>query len=392
MDEKQPLGPSQSWRHENGMRWDVIVIGAGPAGAMAAIVSARQGLSTLLVDRSSFPRDKVCGGCLNGAALTELSAVGLGDLAKRLGGSRLEHFRLAATGAEANLELPIGVCVSRMEFDMALIQEAIASGVEFLPLSFATDAGLAPNGRRVHLHGAKKSALAEASWVIAADGLSGGYSKSLTEIGVHQPGDSYIGLANVSLLGAEYEAGIIHMATSSIGYAGLVNQKGSHLHIAAAISTRQLKKYHSPGAAIAQILESNHWPVPHGLTSSRFKGTPRLRTRRYPVTAARVFLVGDAAGYIEPFTGEGIAWALGGGRAAALRLPAAISHFQNKKENLNWDLAYRELIVSRQRWCRLSTHLLRHPTWTRIGVRLLALAPKLASPMIAAINRPWEEH
>ena len=62
-------------------RWDLIVIGAGPAGAMAARQAALGGARVLLVDRASFPRRKVCGCCLNGAALGVLTDVGLGTLA-----------------------------------------------------------------------------------------------------------------------------------------------------------------------------------------------------------------------------------------------------------------------------------------------------------------------
>jgi flavin-dependent dehydrogenase len=391
MDENRPLGPSLPWTRINAGRWDVIVVGAGPAGAMAAIVSARQGLRTLLVDRGSFPRDKVCGGCLNGAALGELAAVGLGDLPSSLKGPRLRRFRLGVMGAEVRLDLPAGISVSRTQFDAALVREAMAAGAEFLPETLAADAGLLRDGRRVSLRRKDKSGLAEARWIVAADGLAGGYSGSLPELSVQQAGETYIGLAAETLIDTGYEAGTIHMACDAAGYAGLVSHEDGRLHIAAAASTRWLKTCRSPGAAVARILESNRWPVPRELASSRFQGTPRLRTRRRPVAAARVFLVGDAAGYVEPFTGEGMAWALGGGRAAALRLPAAIAGTEPGKEALDWDQTYRELIGSRQRWCRWSTDLLRRPAWTRMGVRLLAMAPGLANPMIRAINRPWED-
>ncbi|HEY7428386.1 MAG TPA: FAD-dependent oxidoreductase, partial [Gemmataceae bacterium] len=59
--------------------WDVVVVGAGPAGAMAAHELARRGCAVLLVDRAAFPRWKVCGCCLNGHALVTLQAAGLGQ-------------------------------------------------------------------------------------------------------------------------------------------------------------------------------------------------------------------------------------------------------------------------------------------------------------------------
>ena len=388
MDEDCSLAPSLAWDQVDGSRWDVIVVGAGPAGSMAAIVSAGQGLRTLLVDRSTFPRDKVCGGCLNGAALAELSSVGLGDLPARLNGAPLTRFHLGAMGAEARVVLPVGVWISRIQFDAALVREAMAAGAAFLPGTLATDAGLGRDGRRVNLRHKDKTVLAEARWIVAADGLAGGYSGSLAELNVHQSGETYIGLAADTVMDAEYDTGIIHMACHAAGYAGLVCHEDGRLHIAAAISARWLKTCRTPGAAVARILEANDWPVPEALASIRFHGTPRLRTSRRPVAAARVFLVGDAAGYVEPFTGEGIAWALQGGHAAALRLPAAIAGSEYGKETSDWNRTYRELIGSRQRWCRLTTDLLRRPAWTRMGVRLLGVAPRLANPMLRAINQP----
>src|SRR5437667_10341215 len=71
--------------------WDALIIGAGPAGSLAARELARRGVATLLVDRARFPRDKVCGSCLGASGLTELAAVGLGDLPRRLNAPRLEQ-------------------------------------------------------------------------------------------------------------------------------------------------------------------------------------------------------------------------------------------------------------------------------------------------------------
>src|SRR5207244_156620 len=65
--------------------WDVIVVGAGPAGSLAALQLARRSLAVLLVDQAIFPRWKVCGSCLNLRALSTLAAVGLEDMPLSLG-------------------------------------------------------------------------------------------------------------------------------------------------------------------------------------------------------------------------------------------------------------------------------------------------------------------
>ncbi len=67
-------------RHLGSRIWDVVVVGAGPAGTMAAREAARLGCSVLLVDKASWPRPKVCGCCLNETALSVLEEVDLTDL------------------------------------------------------------------------------------------------------------------------------------------------------------------------------------------------------------------------------------------------------------------------------------------------------------------------
>ena len=71
-----------------GEHWDAFVAGAGPAGTTVARLLAARGLSVLLVDRATFPRDKVCGCCLNGVAVDALERTGLGGLLGDLGAHR----------------------------------------------------------------------------------------------------------------------------------------------------------------------------------------------------------------------------------------------------------------------------------------------------------------
>src|SRR4051812_31019629 len=103
-----------------GRVWDVLVVGAGPAGAMAAYQLACNGLTVLIVDKNSPPRSKVCGCCMNGAALAALRVAGLGDLPRSLGAQRLREVHLHVNKHSASLPLPVGVALSREAFDAAL--------------------------------------------------------------------------------------------------------------------------------------------------------------------------------------------------------------------------------------------------------------------------------
>lgn len=102
-----------------GRIWDVIVIGAGPAGAVTARQLALQGLQTLLVERQTWPRNKVCGGCLNGHALSVLRAIGLERTLNDSRAAPLTRLIMHAQKKSAEVNLPGGVAVNRLEFDSA---------------------------------------------------------------------------------------------------------------------------------------------------------------------------------------------------------------------------------------------------------------------------------
>ena len=132
-------------------RWDAVMIGAGPAGAMAAIELARGGASVLLVEKQGFPLEKVCGGCLNGHALGVLRSAGLEAIVREAGGTPLSSFRVGVRGRSFSLALPVGMAVPRSRFDEALVGAAVAAGVQFLPRTEARVESLAAGGATVRL-------------------------------------------------------------------------------------------------------------------------------------------------------------------------------------------------------------------------------------------------
>jgi flavin-dependent dehydrogenase len=315
------------------------VIGAGPAGAVTARELARRGLVVRLVDKATFPRAKVCGCCLNRAALGALEKVGLGHVPAACGAVSLRDVRIGAGRYSARVELPGGVALSREAFDAALVREAVAVGVEFSP---STPMKLA-------------DALVSAR-VVAEDAP------------------------------AFFTPGTIHMATGRGGYVGLVRLEDGRLDIAAALDPALVKSAGGVGHAADGILKSVGWPA--DFAELPWKGTLALTRTPRAISGDRWFAVGDAAGYVEPFTGEGMAWAV----ASAAALAPIAARGVNWDDTLirEWERTHARVVGRRQRVCRVVAKALRHPVVTGVAVRTLAALPFLSRPVVALLNRPHE--
>jgi flavin-dependent dehydrogenase len=176
------------------------------------------------------------------------------------------------------------------------------------------------------------------------------------------------------------------MALGEGGYAGLVRVEDGSLNLAAAVEPGALKRAGSPAAVVGRIVRDAGL-ANLDLSAAAWQGTlPLTRQTARPV-GHRIFVLGDAAGYVEPFTGEGIAWALAGGMGVANLAVQGLKGWTRHVERA-WLATYDELVRNRQFWCRAFAAILRRPWLARTAVELASAWPTLCHPIVERLNRP----
>lgn len=364
--------------------WDVAVIGAGPAGAIAARSLAAFGLRVALIDKAAFPRFKVCGCCLNADALAALKAAGLGSDVAALGGEPVGRMTVAGEGRRASLRLARGLAVSRSALDGALVAAAVERGVCLYERTTALGAEPTDAGYRVALQANRARTALTARAVLAAEGLGGGLLRALPGFRTRIAAGARIGVATV-LPGtmSDYPPGTIHMACGRAGYCGVVRVEQGQLAVAAAMEPAFVRDCGGAGAAASRLLVEAGFSPPD-MDGARWKGTPQLSRQISPKARPGLYLAGDAAGYVEPFTGEGMAWALASGsRFAAWAGPALAAG--GYPDPHAWQRRQQRLVAKRQRRCARITRGLRRPLLVRMAIGGAARWPAMGGVLVRSM-------
>ena len=283
-------------------RWDVVVVGAGPAGSSAARVAAEGGARVLLIDAARFPRYKTCGGGLIGRSLALLPQEALEAVERRVATA---SFALRGGPARRVRSVrPFLALVRREVLDQALVDVAIAAGATFRDHTRVTR--IKETDAAVLLTAA--GGTIEAGVVIGADGSSGVVGR---HVGV-RIARSDLGLeVELAGVGPEWESRIHLDWGADPGTYGWVFPKGDRLTVGViqrkgdGAATREYLARFLDGLGLAdreRLHDSGH------LTRWSEPGSP--------VRRGRVLVAGDAAGLLEPWTREGISFALRSGVAA----------------------------------------------------------------------------
>jgi flavin-dependent dehydrogenase len=371
-----------------GRLWDAIIIGAGPAGSLAAFLLARLNYSVLLVDKARFPRHKVCGCCLNGVSLQLLNKFGLGKVIECLDPVPLHSFCLRTPGNSLEINLLDSVALSREALDLSLISCAVNHGAVFLAESTAYVSSAEPTGRNVSITNENGEALLKGRVVIVADGITGRSLEKLPEFAPQIQAGSRIGAGTVlSFAPSYYRPGTIYMSSGKGGYVGMVRLEDARLDLACAFDLEFVRSSGGPANAALKILtEAGMIELPE-LRSSIWQGTGALTRSRRRKAAERLFVIGDAAAYAEPFTGEGISWALMSASAVVPIASAAIKSWSARLVTV-WTKEHSRLIGSRQSTSASLARLLRSAKLTTLSLEALKRMPYIADALLLYLNSP----
>jgi flavin-dependent dehydrogenase len=370
--------------------WDVVVVGAGLAGSLAAHGLARRGVRVLLVEQRLFPRWKVCGACLSPQALAALEAAGLAGLVEAKGGLALGSLQLGVAGLVSPIALGAGLVLSRAHLDQALVEAAEAVGATVLTGTRAVLAaapGADPH-REVVLQNGTARCRVSAKVVLIAAGLTHRCLDGEAEITSSIDPKSRVGAGCVLPAGAaRLEPGVLQMAVGRGGYVGLVQVEGGEINLACAFDTSLLRSSGGASGACQTILKEAGFAPPPGLEGAAWQLTPALSRRTRPLAGHRLLLLGDAAGYVEPFTGEGMGWALTSSLAALPLVLRGLEHWDGAIE-ADWRRLHHRWVSQRQTFCRVLAMVLRNPQATWGLSRLARTFPLITSSMIELVQRP----
>lgn len=347
------------------------------------------GMRTLIVEKAAFPRDKVCGGCVSPSGMDSLRHMGL-EQAVRRAAAPIHSFSLTARGRRLGVRLDQqGAAIGRDVLDSLLLDHAAAHGAVVRQNTLATMIEASDHGCRIGLADRDGCEEIAAAVVVVADGLAGSFLPREGRWESRVARGSHFGVGtrlSPGTGGSLCEPGTIAMRCGSAGYFGAVLLNDGSVDVAAALSPETTKRLGGPGAAIRQLaIESGSSEHADLLANARWRGTPLL-TRRREVEAPGVFVVGDAAGYVEPFTGEGMSWGLGAGLAVAHHAEASLSRAYQPGI---WTTEWKGLANRRRVACRATAIALRSPTLIGVSIRIANAIPAAAHALTSVVSGPW---
>lgn len=288
--------------------YDLIVVGAGPAGSTAARTASKMGLKTLILEKKAFPRYKPCGGALSDRAISLLDFSLPEALCERtITGARV-HFRDAVT--ERRKAYRLTTLVTRSSFDDLLMHKAIEAGA-----GLVTEKVLDYSEKRDHVEVCTREGCYRSRFLVISSGFQDRLKERIS--GQNNKDKDHYGVCLVTEIEEKDEEicrrlpGVldIHFGVAEGGYGWIFPHRG----------------YYSVGlGGLAGQFMHPRKVMQEFLRENGFNGDYRLHGHLIPlggrskkIAGQRVLLAGDSAGFVDAFTGEGIYYAIRSGQIAS---------------------------------------------------------------------------
>ncbi len=285
--------------------FDLIIVGGGPAGSVSALLSARDGARVLVLERAIFPRDKVCGDCLNPECWPVFDRLGLTASVRELPHAVIDRVSFISRGGHtAEFELEPSdrgeIAVRRRYLDALLLERAGQEGAEVRQDAAVTTVTREREGWRVEYMVGSTSFSARGRLLVAADGRNSTVARLLGLRGRRGSSRDRVGLQAHVAVPSGLER-TVQMRALDGGYGGLAPVGNGLLNVSLAGEPGQIDALKS--WAVREFGAIDEWRTI----------APLARLAFPPANEDGWFLAGDSARVVEPFTGEGIYYAMRSG-------------------------------------------------------------------------------
>jgi flavin-dependent dehydrogenase len=362
---------------------DVIVVGAGPAGSVAAAALAGRGYRVALLDRAHFPRDKPCGDYCDPGAVRRLDALGaLPELTAQGAGIIDGMTVVAQDGTAFSASFPAGraMLTPRRRLDAVLVDRAVRSGAELVEGFQVNRVAI---GGSVSVGGVGRRSDLRARLLIAADGMRSTVARRLGLLDALPNGRYTAGAYFSGVPGGP--AGELHLGTGF--YGGVARFGDGTANVCLALPRERIRgrpveaAFDDAARALPALQdEMRSWTRE---TPFRVTGPVGFAWRR--AVTARALLAGDAALQIEPITGQGICFALHSGLLASEEAAAALDRSAFGVESLAGYARRRARVLGgKLRLLKVVTALALHPAIAPRLVLRLRRDPAAAQTMLGA--------
>lgn len=390
-------------RHAGTIDAEVIIVGGGPAGSATALELARAGHSVLLLDKAHFPRHKACSEYVNPGGVAALEELGLLSEVMAAGAHRLTEMRVhSPEGGQFVARFdPVApgrhaLGLSRYRLDALLLEAARAAGVSVQERAHVRNVSLEPGApATVEVTSRGTTSRLRAPVIVGADGHHSCVTRALG-LDRERRWPRRIGLvAHYRFVESNDHGG--DMYVTSDGYAGVAPLEDGLTNIAIVVPESSVRQRRG---SIAELFEERLESVPElnrrldsAARVGAVRGVGRLGHRVCQPVGDGFLLVGDAAAFLDPFTGDGIYEALRGAQLAAPVISQALRSGDASARALDpYRVERRRVFTMKRQLCWVVQGFVHNPVAMNYVTRRLERRESLGLELAAALGNLRPAH